>query len=216
MSQINEYYESYWREKKEYTVQQNSRVRRRHLKLLRWLYMSGLTQSSAVLDIGCGEAETVRLLMKLGHRVIGVDISLEVLLESKKRCPEANFVQQDLSFQLPFADRSFDLVLCLEVFEHLFSPYDLSCEIRRVLVPGGTLICSVPYHGLLKNIIIALIAFERHYRIDNPHIRFFTDRTFQRMIKTAGLQIIDFCHISSRIPFWPTNSMALCRKERWR
>ena len=176
--------------------------------------MSGLTESSStVLDIGCGEAETVRLLTKLGYCVVGVDVSLEILLESKMRYSEASFVQQDFTFQLPFADGSFELVLCLEVFEHLFSPKDLSCEIRRVLVPGGTLICSVPYHGLLKNIITALIAFERHYRIDNPHIRFFTDRTFQRMIKAAGLQIIEFCHISSRIPFWPTNSMALCRKE---
>ena len=214
MSHISKYYENYWREKKEYTVQQNSGARRRQHKLLRWLYMSGLTQSSAVLDIGCGEAETVRLLTKLGHRVIGIDISLGVLLESKKRCPKASFVQQDFAFQLPFAEGSFKLVICLEVFEHLFYPKDLTREIRRVLAPGGTLICSVPYHGLPKNIIIALIAFERHYRIDNPHIRFFTDRTFQKMIEAAGLQVIKFCHVSSRIPFWPTNSMALCRKER--
>jgi SAM-dependent methyltransferase len=45
---------------------------------------------------------------------------------------------------LPFADKSCDLVICLETMEHLMSPYYAMMEIRRVLKTGGKLICSVP------------------------------------------------------------------------
>jgi SAM-dependent methyltransferase len=45
---------------------------------------------------------------------------------------------------LPFADDEFDAVLSLETFEHLMNPYYALQEIRRVLLPGGRFVCSVP------------------------------------------------------------------------
>src|SRR3989338_1993147 len=52
------------------------------------------------------------------------------------------------SEKLKFAENQFDVVVCLEVFEHLQNPYHALLEIQRVLKPGGKFIVSVPnYQG---------------------------------------------------------------------
>ena len=45
---------------------------------------------------------------------------------------------------MPFAGEFFDIVICLETMEHMLNPYYALMEMRRVLKPGGRLICSVP------------------------------------------------------------------------
>jgi ubiquinone/menaquinone biosynthesis C-methylase UbiE len=90
---------------------------------------------------------------------------------------------------MPFDDASFDFIWCSEVLEHLFSPLAALKEIRRVLKPGGQFRCTVPYHGLLKNLGIALFAFERHYDPEYPHIRFFTKKSLKALVQRAGLNV---------------------------
>ena len=214
MSQGKDYYVRYWYEKREYTGVQNPQAHSRQCRPLSLLHANCPFHTAKILDLGCGKGEMALHLTRLGHRVYAVDISREVLLEALKCCPEAIFVQADLGLPLPFAEESFDFVFCLEVFEHLFAPDDLARDIQCILVRGGTMICCVSHHGLFRNVIIALIAFEAHYRYDNPHIRFFKDRSLQKMIESGGQQVIRIFHIASRLPFWPTNSMALCRKRK--
>ncbi|MCF8881061.1 class I SAM-dependent methyltransferase, partial [Hyphobacterium sp. SN044] len=57
--------------------------------------------------------------------------------------------------QLPFADESFDLVVCLWVLEHLRSPENVLREVRRVLRPGGHFVFLTP------NLRNPLLAFNR-------------------------------------------------------
>jgi SAM-dependent methyltransferase len=50
---------------------------------------------------------------------------------------------------LPFADRSFDGILCTEVIEHVPDERDLVAELARVAAPGATMLLSSPFvHGL--------------------------------------------------------------------
>ena len=100
-------------------------------------------EASSVLDAGCGEGETIRRLGGiLPPSVTGIDISERAIACARQSVPEATLMCGSVS-ELPFEDRSFDLVLCLEVLEHLDQPEAALAELRRVA--RDQLVLSVPH-----------------------------------------------------------------------
>jgi SAM-dependent methyltransferase len=105
----------------------------------------------------------------------------------------------DDASDLPFPDESFDLAICIEVLEHLFSPDGTVREVRRVLRPGGKLIASTPnvaYWRLRANLVFGVwnplgdaLSIEQPWR--DPHIRFFTLGTLRRMLREAGFSAVE-------------------------
>lgn len=93
-----------------------------------------------ILELGTGGGEFMSVLKKRGYNVIGLDILPNKILLEKgydiRKC--------DLNEGLPFKKSSFDVVIGLEVLEHLYNPYEMMKEIRRVLRPGGYAIISMP------------------------------------------------------------------------
>ncbi|HEY4460168.1 MAG TPA: methyltransferase domain-containing protein [Pseudonocardiaceae bacterium] len=93
------------------------------------------------LDAACGTGRHTRRLVELGHRVTGVDLTPEMLAIAEKSVPQADFRVADL-LDLPFADESFDLVVCGLALAHLPDLGAGIAELGRVLRPGGRLITS--------------------------------------------------------------------------
>lgn len=181
----------------------------------RWVRQSPAKPPHAV-EVGCGDGFFSHHLAKLGCKVTGLDLSPVGVAKAQKRTPEGTFKVHDLTQPLPLADDSFDLAWCSEVLEHLFSPLSTLIEIRRVLRPGGRLLATVPYHGFLKNLGIALFAFDRHYDPEYPHIRFFTKNTLTALARKAGLEIdeVSTCGSGLGMRDWlvPTNLLLVARK----
>jgi len=97
---------------------------------------------ATVLDAGCGEGETLeRLGGVLDGSVTGVDLNPESVDYAARRIPGGSFRVADLT-DLPFDDDSFDLVLCLEVLEHIPGPKPALAELSRVC--RGDIVVSVP------------------------------------------------------------------------
>jgi SAM-dependent methyltransferase len=97
----------------------------------------------SLLDAGCGEGETLeRLNGLLPARTVGVDLSAKAVAFTAQRLPTVEVEQQSID-DLPFADDSFDLVLCLEVLEHLHDPAAGLAELARVA--AGDVLISVPH-----------------------------------------------------------------------
>ncbi|GJE56445.1 MULTISPECIES: class I SAM-dependent methyltransferase [Methylobacterium] len=88
---------------------------------------------------------------------------------------------------LPFLDDSFDGVLSIVVLEHVRDPFTCAREIARVLKPGGTLYCCVPflqpYHG-----------FPHHYFNPTPQG---ARRLFEDMLEVERVEVIESTH-----PIW--------------
>lgn len=106
-----------------------------------------------VLDVGCGMGDrAVAVALAGASMAVGVDPDPEKLcwgraLERSCDTGRARFVLGSGS-ELPFPDRSFDLVLLLDVLEHLEEPLATLREIGRVLVPEGrALVTFPPYLG---------------------------------------------------------------------
>lgn len=96
-----------------------------------------------VLDLGCRDG-TLTQCYVAGNIVTGVDIDVQALSLARARLGIAT-LSLDLNRQrLPFDDSSFDIVVAGEVLEHLVDPAFTVSEARRILVPGGRFIGSVP------------------------------------------------------------------------
>lgn len=98
-------------------------------------FLPGL--AGEVLDVGCGRKPYAHLTR--ATRYVGVDIDTP----ATRALAAADFYYDGRS--LPFADASFDAVLCSQVLEHVFTPAGFLREINRVLRPGGVLLLATPF-----------------------------------------------------------------------
>jgi SAM-dependent methyltransferase len=104
--------------------------------------VAGLMPES-VLDAGCGEGELLRRdVLRPGVRTVCLDRSLEALAEVPSPDRVCGLVC-GLGDALPFKTASFDVVLCMEVLEHLPEPAAALCELARVA--RKAVVLSVPH-----------------------------------------------------------------------
>ncbi len=106
-----------------------------------WALVDSLTPGRS-LDAGCGTGRHARHLFELGHEVVGVDLTPEMLARAASRVPEARFLEGDLC-AIPAADAAFDLVVCGLAISHLADLRRGVHELARALKPGGRLVISV-------------------------------------------------------------------------
>lgn len=173
--------------------------------------LTGLPAGSPVLDAGCGPGDYCAVIAGMGLRAVGVDISAAVVAHARRRHPGVSFHAAALERGLPFADGSFAAAWCSEVLEHLFDVHAALAELNRVLRPGGLLVLTTPYHGLVKNLIIAVRGFDAHYHPYLSHIRFFSRRTLGECLGRAGFAPARWGGIGRAWPVWKSQT-AVCRK----
>jgi SAM-dependent methyltransferase len=98
-----------------------------------------LNRESRWLDAGCGAGTYTRFLSTDGRNVAAIDYSLPSVRRARERASgDVVWAAADVT-RLPFLEGSFDGVLCFGVMQALSSPTDAMCELRRVLVRGGSL-----------------------------------------------------------------------------
>ncbi len=106
--------------------------------------MQGITEKSRVLDCGCGVGDDVRAIAARvgdGGSVVGIDAN-EALIEAaiaRGVPPNARFLAGNAE-TLAFPDASFDAVRAERLLQHVADPQIAVNEMRRVLVPGGSLL----------------------------------------------------------------------------
>jgi ubiquinone/menaquinone biosynthesis C-methylase UbiE len=149
-------------------------------------HLRDIPKDASILEVGCGDGSFTKSLAEYSWDVTAVDISAAQIEQNARAYPEVRFLQHDVAQPLPFADDSFHVIWCSEVLEHLFDPGFALREMHRVMTPGGTLLVTVPYHGLFKDVCIALFKWDEHFTPTNPHIRFFTRNTLSQLAAGAG------------------------------
>lgn len=101
-----------------------------------------------VLDVACGTGEWLRAAADRGARVAGIDIAAKAVAVASHQMPEGRFAN-GVAEQLPWAERSFDLVTCLGALEHFPDKNAALREMHRVLRGHGRVLVLVPNAGFL-------------------------------------------------------------------
>jgi glycosyltransferase involved in cell wall biosynthesis len=159
-----------------------------HTVILRWLEQM---PPRRVLDLGCSGCLLASRVRALGHDVTAADVV--ELPEVRDRVDR--FVLADLDQGLPAeltALGPFDVVLTADVLEHLREPRRLLGQIGTVLAPHGTLIASVPNfaHWYARGrTALGLFDYDQRGVLDRGHLRFFTRRSFGRLLRDSGFSI---------------------------
>jgi Methylase involved in ubiquinone/menaquinone biosynthesis len=103
---------------------------------------SGITANDHILDIGCGSGLFLKMAHSKSNAITGIDLSDELLGIARQRNPDARLLNQDMN-ELPFADKSFDLVTGFNSLQYAEDLNHVLAEIKRVLKDDGKLVIGV-------------------------------------------------------------------------
>lgn len=169
-----------------------------------------LTPGDRVLDLGCGEGRhVISAYLEAEIESIGVDLSVRDLQTTREKFRD--FEQTDdterlfalasaNALELPFADNSFDKVICSEVLEHIPDYRGALAEIQRVLKPGGLFCASVPRRWPEK---ICWALSDAYHQVPGGHIRIFRAGELRGDIEGLGFKHY-YRHWAHALhaPFW--------------
>jgi 2-polyprenyl-6-hydroxyphenyl methylase/3-demethylubiquinone-9 3-methyltransferase len=164
------------------------------------------------MDLGCGNGSLLARFRNRGLTLHGLDESSSGIAQARGAFPEIDFSVADLTSDLASHPRAgaCDLVISTEVVEHIFLPRAFARNCHSFLKPGGRAVISTPYHGYLKNVLLAVTGrLDGHFTAlwDYGHIKFWSRKTLTALLREAGLRIETF-HGAGRVP-WLWKSMVV-------
>lgn len=142
----------------------------------------------SVLEVGCGEGLLARELLGRAprpERFVASDLELDRIAPGLD--PAIELVQASI-YDLPFADRSFDLVVCCEVLEHVEEPGRAMAELARVA--DRRVLVSTPWDPVWRAMNMMRGRYLGALGNTPGHIQHFTRAGFVRLAETR-LRVID-------------------------
>lgn len=163
-----------------------------------------------VLDIGCGAGSVTAELVRRGHTVYGIEIQDEAIKRAKARGLQAKM--GDLNQPMDFPDRFFDVIVAMDIVEHLFDPLALLADIHRMLRDDGSALIGIPQHfDIIQRVRMLLgsgivsaehLCYSKDYHSWNYiHIRLFRLNEAYEMIRRTGFSVDE--SILLPVPLFP-------------
>lgn len=156
-----------------------------------------------LFDLGCGNGSVTNYLAQCGYLVTGVDPSEEGIKSAKRAYPQILIEQGSAYDNLVDKYGKYNIVVSLEVVEHLYSPRRFAKTIYNLLDPGGIAVISTPYHGYWKNLALAITGkLDAHFTAlwDHGHIKFWSISTLSALLQEAGFKKLEFYRVGRLSP----------------
>jgi len=146
--------------------------------LLQLLRRIGRQTPCRVIEVGCGWGTNLGELEKSGYAVTGLDVSRNALVRLDRA--DRTLIEADLAEDLPPDAPQYDLVLALDVIEHIDDDRGAVWRLAQLAKPGGHVIISVP----------ALPALFSEFDRVQGHRRRYTPESLRSAIAGSGLEIV--------------------------
>lgn len=151
----------------------------------------------SVLEVGCGAGGTLSWLRQSGRsdRTCGIELMPQAAAQARHQVDELLEGDAEAIVQgMVNAGRRFDVILCLDVLEHLVDPWRVVLMLQELIAPGGIVIASIPN---VRNIDAVLpLVFQGRWDyaeegiLDKTHIRFFTRESAIKLMSSGRLEVI--------------------------
>ncbi|HWE33316.1 MAG TPA: class I SAM-dependent methyltransferase [Solirubrobacteraceae bacterium] len=159
-----------------------------------------LPAGAQILDAGCGSGRTLEELERYGE-VRGIELN-EAAVEVARDRGHGEVLIGRLE-ELPYGDGTFDLITCLDVIEHTPDDRVTLTELRRVTVPGGWLLATVPAYQAL---------WSAHDEA-NHHYRRYSRRTLRAVALQAGWEVARMTSFNSLL-LAPAAAVRIAQRRR--
>lgn len=115
----------------------------------------------SVLDLGCAGGFMAEAISDQGAKVIGIDPAVQAIGAARAHAATtARDIRYDVGVgeKLPYQDAVFDVVVCVDVLEHVADLTAVIAEIARVLKPGGIFLFDTINRNLMSRIVVVTVA----------------------------------------------------------
>jgi 2-polyprenyl-3-methyl-5-hydroxy-6-metoxy-1,4-benzoquinol methylase len=152
------------------------------------------TQASRVLEVGCGYGNFGELLKKnYEMEVWAIELNQKAAEIAKQKLDKVICDDFSQAKTLDLPHKYFDCIIFNDVLEHMIDPYSILIESKDLLTSEGIIIASIPNVRYLSNVYNFLIRQDWEYQdygiLDRTHLRFFTQKSMQKMFVELGYKI---------------------------
>lgn len=194
MGTVEDYYNNFYRELAKLDAAGNDFSKIKDM-------LPTLRGDEKILDIGAGYGTVSEELVRRGFKVFAIEINDEAIEKLKQK----GFIvlKKDINQSLGI-DEKFDIVLLLDVLEHVFNPLFLLQEVNKIMNYGGYCIVTVPlYFDILDRLKILFTGsiisldnlcygkeiYNKFRSFNYDHIRFFRPKEVLEMVNIAGFKV---------------------------
>lgn len=156
--------------------------------------VAAVPAGSNVLDVGAADGSVARTLGQIGCRVWGVEFDPEAADIARQWCEGVvvgDLEQLDLKGAL---GRRFDVILFLDILEHLKDPLSVLRDALGLLTERGHVVISLPNvaHGAIRaQLMSGHFSYTPTGLLDATHLRFFDPTSVRQFLRDAGLVVLD-------------------------
>ncbi len=145
-------------------------------------------EAARVLDYGCGPGHFVGYLIKQGWRAEGVEIADDASAMARAE----GLRVYDSMAAIPNGQGRYDVIVSLNVLEHVLEPMEVLIELRQALKPGGLVVIRVPNDFSPLQVIAQKQLETEPWWIALPdHINYFDFESLERFMEAAGFDVVD-------------------------
>lgn len=156
-----------------------------------------IPQGSVVLDVGCSSGYFGALLMDDKKALVdGIELNSEDATRASKVLRDVySFDLEGDKWPILSAKVKYDVILFGDVLEHLRHPGEVLSRFSKLLKPKGVIIVSVPniaHSSIRMELLQGNFEYEKLGILDDTHMKYFTFKSFYRLLNQSGYKVVDF------------------------